>query len=201
MGYYIFSYGIDTDQIKQSLGSKDKDLFNAVLESGAFKNYSRQEGTRVNSTKIALEHLIFSKDYNQIAPHTYWYAFIAICDTLGKKFESTHEIKLGYETDFINKYLDSDFNIKLDIEETLLTGENSFGMPASKDWPMCGILNRKALLELFEKFKDINISDEQLEELLEEDEEKEMAYDSIRQIKKNISYCLEHNLELISFCH
>jgi hypothetical protein len=201
MGYNIFSYGINTNQIKQSLDSKDKNLFNEVLESDAFENYSSQEDTGVNSTKIALEHLIFSKDYNQIAPHTYWYAFIAICDTLGEKFEGTHEINLGYETDFINKYLDSDFNIKLNIEETLLTGEDSFGMPAPDDWPLCGILNRKALLELSEKFRGINISDEQLEELLEEDEEKEMAYDSIRQIKENISYCLENNLELISFCH
>jgi hypothetical protein len=200
MGYFIFSYGINTDQIKQSLGSKDKNLFNEVLQSEAFENYSSQEDT-VGNTKIALEHLIFSKDYNQIAPHTYWYALIAICDTLGEKFEGTHEINLGYETDFIDKYLNSDFNIKLNIEETLLTGEQPFGLPAPEDWPMCGKLNRKALLELFEKFKDINITDEQLEELLEEDEEKEMAYDSIRQIKENISYCLEHDLELISFCH
>jgi hypothetical protein len=54
---------------------------------------------------------------------------------------------------------------------------------------------------LEEKFRPVVITDEMLQNLLEEDDEKEMAYDSIKQIKDNISYCLKNNLVLISFCH
>jgi hypothetical protein len=36
-----------------------------------------------------------------------------------------------------------------------------------------------------------DIADDRLQQLAEEDDEKEMAYDSIRQIKENIAYCLD----------
>jgi hypothetical protein len=66
---------------------------------------------------------------------------------------------------------------------------------------MCGLLPRQQLSKLKDTFATIDITDTELERLAEIDDEKEMAYDSIRQTKENITYFLEHQLDLISFCH
>ncbi|AEW00263.1 hypothetical protein A4D02_23320 [Niastella koreensis] len=201
MGYYIFSYGIKTDQLIKSIGSNDADLLNGVLDTETFKLYSDQDFAGSVTTKHALEHLIFGKPYITESAHSYWYAFISICAYLGEALPATHEIKLGYETDIINDLLDKDFNLKINIEETLINGDHSFPLPQVRDWPLCGLINKGQLSALKTQFENINITDEMLEALLDEDDEKEMAYDSIKQIKENISYCIGKDLELISFCH
>ena len=120
---------------------------------------------------------------------------------MGEAFTGTHEIKLSYETDLINNYLETDFGISLKIEEILLNEKPICNLPKVQDWPVHGILYTPELTLLKEKFRDITITDEMLVELLEEDDEKEMAYDSIRQIKDNVLFCLDNNMELLSFCH
>ena len=201
MGYYIFSYGINTHAIQKSIGSKDSVLYNKLLESETFKLYSEQDFEGHITTKQALEDLIFDEPYNANSAHAYWYAFIAICSHLGERLPSSHEIKLGYETDLINNYLASDFGTNMVIEEWLLNEKSSFGLPLVQDWPVSGLLNNIDLIAFRQKFDSIDITDELLEKLSEEDDEKEMAYDSIRQTQNNISYCLENGLDLISFCH
>lgn len=201
MGYYIFSYAIKTDQIIKLIGSNDSDLFNRVLDTETFKLYSDQDFAGAVTTKHALEHLIFGKPYVTQSAHSYWYAFIAICSLSGEALPATHEIKLGYETDIINELLEKDFKLKINIEETLLNENHSISLPKTQDWPLCGLISSSQLSALKVLFENINITDQMLETLLDEDEEKEMAYDSIKQIKENISYCVEKDLELISFCH
>lgn len=124
-----------------------------------------------------------------------------MCAHLGQDLPSTHEIKLGYETDLINGYMASDFGIKAVIEEVLINERNEWGLPVVQDWPLSGLLDRNQLTKLQSLFAPIEITDEKLEQLQEEDDEKEMAYDSIRQTKENIDYCIYNNLDLISFCH
>lgn len=201
MGYYIFSFGIDSNKAAGVFGSKDEALFNDIIETEMFETYSSQDFPCSVSTRHALEHIVFGKEMIASSAHSYWYAFIAICAYIGEPLEGTHEIKLGYETDLINQYLAEDFGKNIVIEDVLLTGPDSFGLPQPDDWPLSGLLNREALLSLNAQLAGINITDEILEELLEEDEEKEMAYDSIRQIKENVSFCLSNNLDMISFCH
>lgn len=202
MGYYIFSYGINTDAIHKSIGSNDNHLFNEIIETETFENYTDQNFAGQTTVKDALEHLIFNRPYNIDSAHAYGYALITICSYLGEQMPSTHEIKLGYETDLINGYLKSDFGITLVIEEELLAKEyDPFKLPPVQDWPLTGVLNKTNLVTLQQKLMGVAITDDMLEALSEEDEEKEMAYDSIRQIKENVSYCLDNGLELISFCH
>jgi len=201
MGYYIFSYGINTAEIKEAIGSKDNDLFEDILETEIFDNYSDQNFPGHTTTREALEHLIFGHAYDARSAHAYWYAFIALCAHLGQDLPSTHEIKLGYETDLINGYMASDFGIKVVIEEVLINERNEWGLPVVQDWPLSGLLDRNQLTKLQSLFAPIEITDEKLEQLQEEDDEKEMAYDSIRQTKENIDYCIYNNLDLISFCH
>jgi hypothetical protein len=203
MGYGIFSFGIVPERIVAALGSKDPDLFQQVQSTKYFDLYSSQDRYREDhlTTRDALEQLIWGKPINKKSIHRYWYAFIALCDWLGEKMPATHEINLLHEVPNINSYLASDFGIKTEIGYVLLTGPDPFDIPPPDDWPMVGLLNRDALSDLAIKFSGIDISQELVDALWEEDEEKAEAYDSIRQIKCNVAYCLEKNLELISFCH
>jgi len=201
MGYHIFSYAINTRKIQLALGSKDVNLFSEIQETDTFKLYSSQDFHGHISTRQALEHLIFGEAYNILSAHAYWYAFIAICAYLGKSLPSTHEIKLGYETDFINEFLKSDFGVEIVIEEVLINEKNPFNLPRVTDWPISGFLDKDDLIALEPKFSAIHITNDMLEKLLDEDEEREMAYDGIRQIKENITYCIKNDINLISFCH
>ena len=80
-------------------------------------------------------------------------------------------------------------------------GDNGFfGLP-EVDWPLCGLWSSAMLAGLKQTFSSVVIAEATLQRLGEEDEEKEMAYDSIRQLKANISHCLQNKQNLISFCH
>lgn len=201
MGHYIFSYAINTSKIKAIFGSGDNDLFNAVQGTETFENYSSQDLEEYISTKSALEHIIFGKPYDKKSAHAYWYAFIGICSYAGEALPEGHEIKLGYETDIINGFLEKDFGIKMIIEEELINFWPSFGLPSANSGPFFGVIQKDNLIGLEEQFKDIQITDEMIEKLSEEDGEKYIAYYNIKRIKEKISYCLKNDLELISFCH
>jgi hypothetical protein len=96
----------------------------------------------------------------------------------------------------------SDFGITVKIDELLLNGDGGrFGLPEIQDWPLCGVWDREQLTSQQDRFSSIDITDERLQALAEADDEKEMAYDSIRQIKENVAYCLEKQLGMITFCH
>ena len=208
MGYYLFSYAIDTAKVKSVIGTADPALFDAVLQTEEFDLYASQDMKGYTTTQAALQqlllgkrHSLFSK-YDKTSAHAYWYAFIAICGYLGERLSASHEIKLSYETDLIDAYLASDFGISVKIDELLLGGEGGlFGLPEVQDWPLCGLWDQQQMIIQRERFSSIDITDDQLLQLAEADDEKEMAYDSIRQIKDNIAYCLGKQLSMITFCH
>lgn len=205
MGYYIFSYGIDLQKVEKSIGSKDQILFDEILKSDTYDTYSSQDFEGCMPTKEALHNIIFGEPYKDSNAHVYGYAFISLCAYLGKKVPFGQEIKLGYETDLINKYLSQDFNIDIDIEETLLINNPDFGLPKIEDWPLSGILEREELLELSALLSPVEITEQQIEELWDgeddEDEDKACAYEHILGVKGNIAFCIENNLSFISFCH
>ncbi len=76
------------------------------------------------------------------ANHVYGYALIGICATLGRELPHTQEIKLGYETDYINKALSEDFKLRdFNIEDALFAdNSNPFPVPEIEDWPLIGVL-------------------------------------------------------------
>ena len=208
MGYYMFSYAIDSSKVRGVIGTKDQDLFDRVLETEEFDLYASQDEKGNKTTRRALEELIlgrrhslFSK-YDEASAHTYWYAFIAICGWLGERLPASHEIKLRHETDLIDHYLKSDFGISVQIDVLLLDGKvEVFNLPKVKNWPLCGLWDREQLTRQQQRFAPVEITDDQLQQLSQEDDKKEMAYDSIRQIKENITYCLGKELSMITFCH
>ena len=200
MGHYIFSYAINTSKVRAIFGSADNELFNAIQSTQTFENYSSQDSDDYISKKSALEHIVFGKPYDKNYSHVYWYAFICICSYAHEGLSAAHEIKLGYETDIIKEALKNDFNIIMDIEEELFESTPSLGLPRAKDFPFAGLIQKQGLIALQEKFKDIQINDEMIEKL-SDDVEKEIAYNNIKLIKSKVSFCLENDLELISFCH
>ncbi|MDR0558740.1 MAG: hypothetical protein LBG92_01095, partial [Prevotellaceae bacterium] len=153
------------------------------------------------------EDIIKNKPYDKKSNFAYGYALVCICDALGKKLPYTQEIKLGYETDLIDKYLSEDFGVKdLEVNGSLLFIDEPipFDIPPIDDWPVINVLNKDKLIELDKKMEHIKINNNEVEQLMDgddEDEDKGCAYIHIKGIMENIKYCIENNLEMINFCH
>lgn len=208
MGYYIFSYGIDTEQVQQVFGSKDAALLGRIEQNEIFRGYAEDDWDDYDTDlEQALRDIIAGNTLQERSNHIYGYALIGICATLGKELPHTQEIKLGYETDFINAALAADFGLDNFMMEDALFREGSapFPMPAIDDWPLIGLLRHAELLQLKEKLKAVVITEEKIEELSgsedEEVEEKGYAYEHIKGILENMDYCIARNLDLVSFCH
>ncbi len=207
MGYYIFSFGIKTDRIKKIFGSKDEEVLAEVEQNEIFQNYNdfQPEAYQTIPAK-ALKDIINGNTFDTKSNYAYGYAVIGICATLGTELPYTQEIKLGYETDIINNVLSEDFRVnEFSIEEELFKdNSNPFIIPKIDDWPLIGLLPLEELAELRAKLKDVQITDESIEAISDTDEEYEekgFAYEHLKGILENIDFCIENNLDMISFCH
>lgn len=203
MGYYIFSYGIKTDQVLNAFGSKNDVLEKKIQKNKVFKHYDDFEVDDFETAPDkALIDIIQNRPFDTKSNYAYGYALIGICATLGVELPYGQEIKLGYETDLINKVLTEDFDIQdINIEETLLDSPHPFPIPKIDDWPLIGLIKNQELQELKHKLSSLNITEEQIEELEDDPDEKEFAYEHLKGIIDNIDYCIAHNLDIISFCH
>ena len=203
MGYYIFSYGIETDKIKNVFNSNNENILKLIKKSETFEGYKdfSPEGFKTTPEK-ALDDIIYNKPYDEKSNFAYGYAIICISDVLGKKLPYTHEIKFGYETDLIDQYLDESFEIADFLIDDILFDEiPPFNIPLIDDWPVIGICNQKKLKELQNILKDVKITDEVIESLEEENDDKACAYMHIKGLKENIEYCIKNNWDMINFCH
>jgi hypothetical protein len=209
MGYYIFSFGIDTHKIKSAFGSKDQELLNAIKSTESYENYGDAD-TSFNdgiSTEKALEDIINGNKMDVNSGHAYGYALICMCEAMSEKLPYSEEIKLGTQTDLIDKYLEEDFKLNdMDVSEMLLLeNSNPFNIPSIIDFPAVGFLNKDALKVLKKMLENVVISEEDIEKLDNSEEHKDgqkaMIYKNIWGIIQNIDYCLENDLDLISFCH
>lgn len=201
MGYYIFSYAINKTLVERSLGSKDEQLLNNILGAKYLSYYQRREPERYNILKAALEQMIFGEPYDKGNEPNYWYAFIALCEYLGKNLSAAIEIKSGYETDIVDKVLEENYGIKINIQNLLLNAKIDFGLPKHNDFPAGGLWNKADLHEIHSLIKDIHISDDQLEIMESDDFEKWEGSRIIKKTCEDVVYCLENELVLISFCH
>lgn len=201
MGYYINSYAINKALVERTLGSKDEQLLNNVLESKSLKYYERRDAEHYHIVKAALEQMIFGEPYDKGNKPIYWYAFKELCDHLGKSLTTSCEIKLGIDTDIVDGLLASEYGIKISIENLLLNSKVDFGLPKHNDFPSTGLWDKADLHEIHSLIKDIHISDDQLEIMEGENFEKYEGSRIIKQLKDDVVYCLENELVLISFCH
>lgn len=207
MGYYIFSFGIKEKEILEAFKSKDEELIKKTEKNEYFQNYSEDEDHKGVNTKTALHDIIQGNKLLSTYNHIYGYALISICATLGKELPYGQEIKLGYETDFINKFLSEDFQLKDFYLEEELLAENShaFPIPKIEEWPLLGLVRYKDLQALKNKLSAVKVTELQIEELIDSeeeiDEEKGYSYEHIKGVIDNINYCIDNELDLLSICH
>lgn len=205
MGLYILSYGIELAKLKQAFASKDEALFAAVCATETFDTYASQDFPGTVPTEDALRQIIYGESYNRESAHSYGYALIALCSYMGVDLNGYTDLKLGYETDLIDKYLAADFGIKgIACAEDLFAEPLNLGLPPVADFPDSGMLSQPELEGLHHQLASIQITDEQITELLDggpKDEERGIAYEGIKFFKERIDHCYTHQINLISFCH
>ena len=135
------------------------------------------------SIEQAIYVIIYGKPYNTTLGYIYFYAFIEICQYLGRDVPYRQELKLGSETDLFNKYLKQDFDINLIIEDFLFIdgGIDFLNLPNVEDWPVVGILQKERIEELYNILKAIELDQGLIDDLWDsdEDEDKACAYEAI----------------------
>ena len=201
MGYYIFTYGVKTPEIKAVFGSKDEALLQKVKANETFKNYADEDDD--NETSKALTDIIMGNQYDEEG-YIYGYAFIGICAALGETLPQTQEIKLGYITEVINETVAEDYDIEIDIETELFPADyaDPFPLPLIADFPMIDLLDKKRLEHLASLLAKVHKTESEIEAMLDGDDgEKGFAYEAIMGLKENIAFCLENELDMVIFCH
>ena len=203
MGYYIYGKAVDTNQLFNTLGSKDENLYQKTVNQ-LNNNYS-DVAPKELTIQQAIYTIMFGENGKPEYDYMYGYAFIEICNILGKDIPCQQELKLGYDTDLVNKYLKQDYNIDLTIEDFLFSDMIIPNHIEIKEWPMIATLKNEDLQELANILSPINISDEIIKELWDgdddDDEDKACAYEAIVGLKQNLNFCLENKLDLALFCH
>ena len=204
MGYYMFTYGIKTAEIKAVFDSKNEALLQKVKANDTFKNYA--DGDDDNETIKALTDIIMGNQYNQEG-YIYGYAFIGICATLGVELPYNQEIKFWYETELISRILLEDWNIKTEIDTELFPADHfhPFSIPEIYDFPMISLLDKEHLQALSDLLSKVHKTPEEIDDLIddetEEEEDKGYSYEHIMGLKENIAFCLENELDMVIFCH
>ncbi len=205
MGYSIFSFAADIEEIKKIFDSHDSLLFDQIQDNEVFKNYATQDTKNHISIKEALRHIIHGEPYRKHSAHAYWYALISIFAFVGHQLPYNQEIELDNETDMIDNYLKSDFGIEAALAEVLLNNFPDLGLPDVATFPLAGAIAPTRISLLSSELQDITLTSNQIELLWqtqnELDETKAFAYNSIKGFKDNIDFCCQNNLSLISFCH
>nr|WP_309574876.1 hypothetical protein [Moraxella osloensis] len=199
MGIYIYSCAVDSNKVSQVYNSKDETLLTQAIKenwfSDNFEEYSQEQ---------ALNDIILGKPYKDNVNHVYGYAVITLCHVLGQNLPYSQDIKLGFETDIINQILAEEFNLKNTQVELLLMPDNddfSF-IPPPVDFPLIAVHRQKELQHLAKLFENITITQDMIDDLQNSDEEeKGYAYEHIKGIIENIYFCLENQLDMVSFCH
>ena len=200
MGYYMFTYGVNTSELQATFASKDETLLAEVQKNEIFQNYAEEDEN--NETTKALTDIIMGNPFDKKRGYTYGYAFIGICATLGKELPFTQEMKFWYETDLINQTLSEDYDIEVEIDTELFPEDHfhPFPLPEIEDFPMISLIDQDRLKHLDSLLENVHKTKEEIEAMIEEDE-KGFAYEHIMGLKENIAFCLNNQLDMIAFCH
>lgn len=207
MGLYIFSYGVDLQQVRQLFASKDEAAFQAIQATDTFDNYADQDSDDSVSTEEALRQIIYGEPYDAQSAESYGYALICICDYVGVNLSDDGiDFKLGYVTDLLDEYLGSDFDVPDFLAtNTFFDGDLNLGLPVIEDTPIIGVMPDADLDMLHQGLQSFSTTDEEIAKWLKsstrQEEDKGVAYETIKVLKKQVDYCKEHGVQLVSYCH
>lgn len=198
MGYYIFSYGIKTEEIQKVFGSNDKELLDRVQSHKTFQSYAKGIGAR--GLSIALMDISTYLPGDNLDSTLDGYALVCICASLGKQLPFRQEFKWGADTDEIAEVLAEDFGIKdVDIEKLLVENGHSFPTSQVRE-PSTSLITLEELKTIKNRLSSVHITDEKIQELVNNGDN-EYTYERLRGLIQNINYCVDHDLDMISFCH
>jgi hypothetical protein len=199
MGYYIFSHGIKTEEIQKVFGSNDKALLERVQSHKTFQNYVKDIGTR--GLLIGLTDISTYTPGDNLDNSLAGYAFLCICASLETPLPYRQYIKLGADTDAINELLAEDFGIKdVDTEKLLVTNGHPFPTSQRQE-PSTSLITLEELKTIQNRLSAVHLTDEKMEELTNRGDIEEDTIEHLRGFIQNINYCIEHGLDMISFCH
>ena len=150
MGYYIFSYGIKSDEVKSKFGSKDQEALQKIQSTSTYDGYKDflPDGY-LTTPKKAIEDIINGEVFDKNCGFSYGYAIICICKGLGTELPHSPEIKVGFETDAIDKYLEEDFGMSgWTLQRILFDSFKPFQIPRIDDFPLIGMVPNDYLTNL-----------------------------------------------------
>jgi hypothetical protein len=198
MGYYIFSYGIKAEEIKKVFGSNDNTLLDRVQSHKTFQYYAKGIGDR--GLSIALTDISTYLPGGNLDSSIHGYGLLCICASLGTELPYRQDIKLGADTDEITEVLAEDFGIKdVDIQKLLV--EKGHFFPTSQVLePSTSLITLEELKIIKNKLSSVHITNEKIQELANIGDI-EYTYEHLRGLIQNINYCVDHGLDMISFCH
>ena len=199
MGYYIFSYGIKTEEIQKVFGSNDKALLDRVQSHKTFQYYAEEIGAR--GLSIGLTDISTYVPGDNLDSSLDGYAFLCICASLGAQLPYRQYIKLGADTDAITEVLAEDFGIKdVDIQKLLV--ENGHSFPTSQRLePSTSLITLEELKIIKNRLSSVHITDEKMQEFSNRKDMDEDTIGHLRGLIQNINYCIDNGLDMISFCH
>lgn len=207
MGMYIYMHAVNSKAVQEIFNSNNLEF----LERIAQDEYTDSEVIG------ATEHIITGQD-RTLDDYLYNYALIEICGQLRHKDTYGDEIKLGVETDWINRALKEDFAVTTLLAHTpaedepgmiemLLMGDatHQFDITPAEDFPIINQLSCDTLKAIQPKLAHINISDEQIILLQNssdaDQKERGYAYAHIKDIINNINLCVDNELDLMVYLH
>lgn len=196
----IIFKAVNIEKLKKFLSEEHPDLKEKIFSSKRFLKMKNE----FISAKFWLEK-IFTRKNLDFEVDSEIYAFELIINEIWEKLPFQNDIKIGYESDFIEKFLKEDFWISENLKE-IFSGKmkNIFeNFENNEKVPDFWIIYFEDLKYLQEIFWKINITEEMIKKFYEyeteEFEEKAYAYERIKGIKENIDFCLEKNCDFVTF--
>ena len=172
--------------------------FPGPLPHKTFQSYAKGIGAR--GLSIALMDISTYLPGDNLDSSLDGYALLCICASLGKQLPYRQEIKLGADTDEISEVLAEDFGIKeVDIQKLLVENGHSFPTSQVRE-PSTSLITLEELKIIKKRLCSVHITDKKMQELANIGEI-EYTYEHLRGLIQNINYCVDHDLDMISFCH
>lgn len=207
MGMYIYMHAVSAKAVQETFNSNNLELLQKIA----------QDEYTDSDIICAVQHIITGQD-RTLDNYLYNYALIELCGQLRHKDAYDEEIKLGVETDWINRVLKEDFSVttlsslspqedELGMIEMLLMGEatHQFDIAPAEDFPIINQLSYDTLKAIQPKFAHIDITDDQIILLQNSTDKNQVergyAYAHIQGIINTINLCVANKLDLMVYLH
>lgn len=192
MGIYLLPYGVKLEKVKAAFKFSDEKLLEEIKKTSVYDCYASQGGGRSVSTEQALRQMIFGEEYDKTCADTYGYALIALVAYWGENLTPEGDVfKIGSVNEGIEQVL-ANYGISINFGGAMLSEFYNFDLPRNPDFPVIGGISKDSLEYYQKELEKVNISAEDL---------KDPAKEEAMIFKRAVNYCVEHDLEWVTFAH